>query len=617
MRRAADPAKVRGERAALTLPLAEPPDALTPPAAAPPRLPALWRWRGLAEAALDRPCRVGKAARALAQAGWPAEHPAGLDLLMLLCSDERAAVEAAVSALPPEEAERPGVRLLQATCATRAQRLDEAFAVLPALVDRARLAGDEQLLAWALASYALACSLAGRRVDSYEALNQSIAVARSIGHQTLLALGLCNLGYLYGQDHRPEPYAAQTAAALALFEQLGDPQGSCFCLANLGGALVELGELARAQETLHAGRRRARAAGWTKIEAICLAGLGGLAFRRGHPAIAELRYAASERLLTELGELHGVCRQRLLMAGSLLDAGWVTEASVKAKAAEQLAAARGYLGLQLEALRLLADVHAASGDFEGAYRAMLRHASAHAAELEARVADAQAAGARLQAEREARRRAAWERERAEALELKNRELASALVVQRALRDELERASRTDPLTQLANRRAFDEALRWTLLQAARRGQPCSLLLIDADHFKQVNDTFGHAVGDEVLVELARRVAARARGSDLVARWGGEELCALLPDTDAGGALELAGALLEVVRGQPIATRAGPLRLTVSLGVATAAGIGVDPQELLRRADEALYRAKANGRDQAAQALPLAAPLHSRPAERTA
>lgn len=555
---------------------------------------------------MGRDGRVGRAAAQLAEAqvaeaqvaevGWPSEHPAALDLLVYLCTDERPQIEAMLAALPEEEASRPGARLLRGTCAARGLRLSEALEELPLVVDLARRTPDEQLLAWALSGQSLACALSGRRVESYALLNEAIEIARSIGHDCLLALGLCNLGFLFAQDGRPEPYARNTREAIELFRAIGDSYGETFCLANLGGALVELGALDEAAARLHEGRRRAQAAGWKKIEGICLAGLGALAFRRGHPAIGLLRYTASNRILRDFGELHGDCRQSLLLANQLLDAGWLQGALEQAKGARDTAAIHGFVGLEQAALGTLADVHAAAGDFEAAYRALRRRAAAQDAALEVRIAEAQGVGERLEAERDARRRVAWERERNEALELMNRELSAALAVQRALRDDLERASRTDPLTQLANRRALDETLRWSLFQAARRQQPTSMVLLDLDHFKAVNDNFGHPVGDEVLVELGRRLGARVRRGDLAARWGGEEFCALLTDTGEDGARGFAEALRLAVRGAPFETAAGPVYLTASFGAATAAPGQTDPAELLRLADEALYRAKRAGRD---------------------
>ncbi len=190
--------------------------------------------------------------------------------------------------------------------------------------------------------------------------------------------------------------------------------------------------------------------------------------------------------------------------------------------------------------------------------------------------------------------AGWERERRLAVERSHERLERALAEQELLREELEVASRTDALTGLANRRLFDQRLSFVRSQATRYRRPTSLLLLDVDHFKKVNDSHGHDVGDEVLVGVSQRARGCVRDTDVLARWGGEEFVALLPETDGEGARVCASKLIEAVRAEPFATRVGPVVVTVSIGVATApAGDEVD---LLRRADQALYRAKTSGRD---------------------
>jgi len=159
--------------------------------------------------------------------------------------------------------------------------------------------------------------------------------------------------------------------------------------------------------------------------------------------------------------------------------------------------------------------------------------------------------------------------------------------------ELQRQARRDPLTGLYNRRAFDEYLQAALASGVRRHQPTSLLAIDADHFKRVNDRFGHDVGDEVLKTLARVLERRVRETDVVARLGGEEFAVLLPDADTSGALRVATEILQTMRNTRIAT-AGTV--TISIGVATAPDHARDGVSLQRRADEALYASKAGGRD---------------------
>ena len=152
---------------------------------------------------------------------------------------------------------------------------------------------------------------------------------------------------------------------------------------------------------------------------------------------------------------------------------------------------------------------------------------------------------------------------------------------------------TDPLTGTHNRRALDR-----ILAAGDLGTlPLSVLAIDVDHFKRVNDTHGHRVGDEVLVELARRLRAALRGSDLVVRTGGEEFVALLPGTGEAAARAVAARILETVRGLPFVLGDLSLPVTVSIGCAT----GSEASELLAAADRLLYDAKRAGRDRVAVA----------------
>ncbi len=174
----------------------------------------------------------------------------------------------------------------------------------------------------------------------------------------------------------------------------------------------------------------------------------------------------------------------------------------------------------------------------------------------------------------------------------------ALVIVRMLR-RLQRASQLDPLTGLLNRRGIEQRLAEQLRLAARTGQPLSVLSIDIDHFKRVNDVHGHPAGDAALQAMGRTLAGALRESDHAARVGGEEFWVVLPATAADGALEGAHRVLQAVRALrvPVAGRGGDeLALTVSIGVVTQAGADESVPALMRRLDAALYRAKAGGRD---------------------
>lgn len=175
----------------------------------------------------------------------------------------------------------------------------------------------------------------------------------------------------------------------------------------------------------------------------------------------------------------------------------------------------------------------------------------------------------------------------------------------ALSEKLEDQSLRDPLTRCFNRRYIEDALENELRKVVRSSLPLALLIVDADYFKLVNDTYGHPLGDAVLVELADRMRSVMRKSDILARYGGEEFFVLLPQTNRIGGQELAAKMLNAVRSQPFQEKTAALRVTISIGVADTLSPGVTGSlSLVEAADRALYTAKRSGRDRAVTLEPL-------------
>lgn len=168
--------------------------------------------------------------------------------------------------------------------------------------------------------------------------------------------------------------------------------------------------------------------------------------------------------------------------------------------------------------------------------------------------------------------------------------------------ELAKQARRDPLTGVLNRRGFEPKAQLLFDLGLRGGRPLCICMIDADHFKAVNDTHGHAVGDQVLKGIASALASRMRRTDVLARWGGEEFVLLLPDTSLKAASELAEGLRLAI-GSSTWESVGTV--TVSIGLAQIAESDHTLQALIERADRALYHAKDMGRNQVSS---LAAPL---------
>jgi two-component system, cell cycle response regulator len=161
---------------------------------------------------------------------------------------------------------------------------------------------------------------------------------------------------------------------------------------------------------------------------------------------------------------------------------------------------------------------------------------------------------------------------------------------------MEERATTDGLTGLTNHRAFQERLGHLHALAERTDQKYSIILTDIDHFKSINDTYGHPIGDQVLKRVSAIFAGRARKVDIVARYGGEEFVLVLPDTDAIGAEHFANKLREEIAEQVMASEHGNFKITLSMGIAAFPADGAERLELIEKADQALYYCKEHGRN---------------------
>jgi diguanylate cyclase (GGDEF)-like protein len=187
---------------------------------------------------------------------------------------------------------------------------------------------------------------------------------------------------------------------------------------------------------------------------------------------------------------------------------------------------------------------------------------------------------------------------------------AALTIENAkLFTKVEEMALRDTLTGLYNRRYFNQILDYELNRAKRYHQPLSLIFLDLDHFKEINDQFGHSVGDQFLKQIAQKLSGLFRTTDLVARYAGDEFIAILPATAADGAMILARRLQETLGNYQIMVRGKTLKVSVSVGVDTYEGTdGIGGVTFIDRADKAMYEAKAGGRNCVRSFQQIAQPL---------
>ena len=169
-------------------------------------------------------------------------------------------------------------------------------------------------------------------------------------------------------------------------------------------------------------------------------------------------------------------------------------------------------------------------------------------------------------------------------------------IETAYHDEIYRLTTVDGLTQIFNRRYFEETLDREISRCNRYGRELSLVLIDIDNFKRINDTYGHLAGDYVLKHLASTVRTKIRREDIFARFGGEEFAVLLPELDHKQAAQVAEKTRKMVEKQTFKFDNQAITVTISMGISTVDSELTEPAALIKRADERLYEAKASGRN---------------------
>ncbi len=490
----------------------------------------------------------------------------------LRVGEQEAAISSCLQALPLLRRSRDAGERSDVLCTLVMSYNDvglhsEALTHVTAALDAARASGDLSLLSWALNRVGITYEALADRTEAEHFLLQALDIARGFDGQEEMFSALNNLcSAIYAKVRALRGSGAAVAEdlqrallfgreALALAEASGNSHREAISHGNLANVYTALGDFAPAREHVARQTELARANGYRGVMQAGLVNRGALL--RSEGALAEA-IALYEEALAEA--------ERADDPGGRLEAHTELYECRKARGdlAQALAHHEALLPLERDCMKRVAATQA---------RLLINRLELEHARVETERAHLDAQVQRL---------------RAMQLESEKRQLEQ-------MASELGRHAFEDQLTGLANRRRVDHELPQQLAAARERGVPLSVAVIDLDHFKRVNDRYGHGIGDDVLRTIARILLDNIRSSDLLARLGGEEFIVLFSGTGIAVATEACERLRRAVETFDWGQVAPQLEQTISVGVCDAAD-SPDVRGLVERADAALYCAKRGGRN---------------------
>ncbi|MEW4369854.1 tetratricopeptide repeat-containing diguanylate cyclase [Paenibacillus kandeliae] len=487
-------------------------------------------------------------------------------------------VNASVSAVQPalsiaeeigDEALLIRTKLIQADIMARQGKVAEAGRIIRQSNEWAERNGHKHILA---RSHRLLAGFFRRLGDNESALQHAIISVQQLPDNALLSLRadhLMMIGLTLDEVGAYEDSIKHFNEVLEIAKITDDVQLSLFALNNMAYSRCEEGKGEEAYRLATEMREIARLNN-VELNASHLDTIAAIELLLGHPEKAEATLAplVNDPLSRRLGDLSVLPECLITTAEAQRLQGKLKQAQKTLNEARHMCREQGLSGLMVRVRLQQSEMYAAIGDYRRAYE---EHKLYH-----------QENEAKRSAEREARARI----------------LQITFDAEEARRDSeyFKEMALRDPLTGLHNRRFMDPYLDELLSQSLVSGQPVTAVLIDLDHFKEINDTLSHQVGDTVLVHLAKIMSLTAPSSSALARIGGEEFLAVFKDTDVEQGMLYANRLCQAIRSADWSSITGKMPVTASLGVSTTNGTHVTRTELLSLADHNLYEAKRSGRN---------------------
>lgn len=495
--------------------------------------------------------------------------------------------------------------------------------------------GESSLLAQNHNFQGIAYQQNGSDGPSLEHYMKALAYYRKKGHTSLVAQIQNNIGIIYFDLRDWKRSREILEEALTLSEQFGITDNICSCLTNLGNIHMELGEYTLAQARFSRCLALSRKTGNLWNEANMLNSLGEVLIRMGKPGEAEYLLRQSEKLSRKIQDEWGLALNFSNLALCMSQIGKRDEALTYSRKSTAMSNRLAIPELQVQVLLDQSRVLENFGLYSEAF-SLYRKYSDVMRDRTTSSSSRVVSETRYRFDSELREKTLEILRREKSLQeatlsrnkARNHALLALLAGIAALvvavvfqihtrsrhmkrigekNQELEEARRrleelaiTDPLTGLLNRRGIEERIVRETARADGNQGPLGVLLADVDHFKKINDNFGHEAGDRVLAEIGKRAGDLLRGQDLLGRLGGEEFLWLLPATDLEGAIRAAERFRVSLTREPIESGGLSLTFTLTFGVAVYEA-GDSFQDVLKLADDALYRGKGEGRNRVVSA----------------
>jgi diguanylate cyclase (GGDEF)-like protein len=461
-------------------------------------------------------------------------------------------------------------------------QLLEAFVILQDLPTQELLGDTSHTIGWT--HYEL-----GNFKEAYEFYGQALKIFQDIGNQEKEASVITSLGTISSAEGNHSRAMEFFQRALFLLDSPDESRAKCVTLNNLALAQIRLSENEKALKNALDSLRIIKNLGLPSVECSILDTLGLVYLSCGNFVKAEETLKACLGLSIQMENEQTEFEARLNLGRVFLQTGDLEQAQLYFVNGLELANQRNLKLYQYKYHEMLTSIFERWGDNQ--------HALYHYKEFHNAKNQVLSESAHYRLENlKILHKLEKARKESEILWLQNRALEQEIEVRRQEHAELERLATTDPLVGLFNRRHFFTLGEYELEKSFQTGAPLSLILVDIDHFKQVNDNFGHSTGDQALISISRIISENARKGDICCRIGGEEFVILLPEADLNNGKEVAERLRLAIFSCPLHINQNFINLTASLGVVQTSSQDASLVDVLARADQALYRAKSGGRN---------------------